>query len=208
MTLTRDVDLYCKPRTAQVRYYRDDETGPFRTETAFVGAAYAASDEATRQATRPGCTPGFDGWYRSRPGSDYSASRPARYQTAAMPDGGLSLYCRNWARLAFGTTSDSDDLTGTFRTAPRDDAPLAGPFAPEPRTIAYGASVALSLPAVRYRDMEAGDTLKWATYRAEGYYAAEDGSGATSTRTSIERDTTLYVRWVRAVSDGVESGLS
>lgn len=193
--IQRDTDVYGRWQPlAKVRYWADGELR-YTQENQVPGTPVNVPAEAVSRCRRPGCTPGWTGWF-----SDSGCSR--RWGGGNVPAGTLDLYSYNEATVSFQTTSDSATVDGRFVTAPGGPA-IGYPLVPQPRTVRYGRSIGLSLPAPCFRDD--GDSC-YVTYRPQGYFPQSSG-GTPGLSISPQRDTVLYIRWVETIAEGVETTL-
>lgn len=179
---------------AVVRYHADGELR--HTQAGLTpGTELSVPDAAVDACRRPGCTPGWRGWFED------SACKQA-WAGGAVPAGTLDLYSYNELTVGFAPTTDCAPTTGAFVTAPggpRIDYPLI----PSPRIVRYGRGISLSLPNGCLRDD--GDST-YVTYRPQGYFPSASG-GTPSLSLNPKQDTTIFIRWVETVAEGVETTL-
>ena len=193
--IQRDTDVYGRWQPlGKVRYWADGELR-YTQENQVPGTPVNVPAEAVSRCRRPGWTPGWTGWF-----SDSGCSR--RWGGGNVPAGTLDLYSYNEATVSFQTTSDSATVDGRFVTAPGGPA-IGYPLVPQPRTVRYGRSIGLSLPAPCFRD-DGGSC--YVTYRPQGYFPQSSG-GTPGLSISPQRDTVLYIRWVETIAEGVETTL-
>lgn len=178
---------------AVVRYHADGELR--HTQAGLTpGTELSVPGAAVDACRRPGCTPGWRGWFL-----DSACSKA--WTGGTVPAGTLDLYSYNELTVGFAPTTDCAPLDGTFRVEPSPGAQTAV-MVPSPVKSRWGRELALSLPAACYRDDGGGH---WATMRPQGYFGDEAGGGKPTSRVSPRRDATLFIRWVETVADGVES---
>ena len=179
---------------AVVRYHADGELR--HTQAGLTpGTELSVPDAAVDACRRPGCTPGWHGWFR-----DPACSKA--WTGGAVPAGTLDLYSYNELTVGFAPTDDCAPTTGAFVTAPggpRIDYPLI----PSPRIVRYGRGISLSLPNGCLRDD--GDST-YVTYRPQGYFPSASGR-TPSLSLNPKQDTTIFIRWVETVAEGVETTL-
>lgn len=193
--IQRDTDVYAQWKPlAKVRYWADGEL-KYTQENQVPGSRVNVPQEAIDRCTRQGCTPGWRGWF-----SDSGCTKA--WNGGNVPTGTLDLYSYNELTVSFAPTTDCAPTTGTFVTAPggpRIDYPLI----PSPRTVRYGRGLSLSLPNGCLRDD--GDSI-YVTYRPQGYFPSASG-GTPSLSLNPKRDTTIFIRWVETIAEGVETTL-
>lgn len=193
--IQRDTDVYAQWKPlAKVRYWADGEL-KYTQENQVPGSRVNVPQEAIDRCTRQGCTPGWRGWF-----SDSGCTKA--WNGGNVPTGTLDLYSYNELTVSFAPTTDCAPTTGTFVTAPggpRIDYPLI----PSPRTVRYGRGLSLSLPNGCLRDD--GDSI-YVTYRPQGYFPSASG-GTPSLSLNPKQDTTIFIRWVETVAEGVETTL-
>lgn len=193
--IQRDTDVYAQWKPlAKVRYWADGEL-KYTQENQVPGSRVNVPQEAIDRCTRQGCTPGWRGWF-----SDSGCTKA--WNGGDVPTGTLDLYSYNELTVSFAPTTDCAPTTGTFVTAPggpRIDYPLI----PSPRTVRYGRGLSLSLPNGCLRDD--GDSI-YVTYRPQGYFPSASG-GTPSLSLNPKQDTTIFIRWVETIAEGVETTL-
>lgn len=193
--IQRDTDVYAQWKPlAKVRYWADGEL-KYTQENQVPGSGVNVPQEAIDRCTRQGCTPGWRGWF-----SDSGCTKA--WNGGNVPTGTLDLYSYNELTVSFAPTTDCAPTTGTFVTAPggpRIDYPLI----PSPRTVRYGRGLSLSLPNGCLRDD--GDSI-YVTYRPQGYFPSASG-GTPSLSLNPKQDTTIFIRWVETIAEGVETTL-
>lgn len=193
--IQRDTDVYAQWKPlAKVRYWADGEL-KYTQENQVPGSRVNVPQEAIDRCTRQGCTPGWRGWF-----SDSGCTKA--WNGGNVPTGTLDLYSYNELTVSFAPTTDCAPTTGTFVTAPggpRIDYPLI----PSPRTVRYGRGLSLSLPNGCLRDD--GDSI-YVTYRPQGYFPSASG-GTPSLSLNPKQDTTIFIRWVETITEGVETTL-
>lgn len=193
--IQRDTDVYAQWKPlAKVRYWADGEL-KYTQENQVPGSRVNVPQEAIDRCTRQGCTPGWRGWF-----SDSGCTKT--WNGGNVPTGTLDLYSYNELTVSFAPTTDCAPTTGTFVTAPggpRIDYPLI----PSPRTVRYGRGLSLSLPNGCLRDD--GDSI-YVTYRPQGYFPSASG-GTPSLSLNPKQDTTIFIRWVETIAEGVETTL-
>lgn len=193
--IQRDTDVYAQWKPlAKVRYWADGEL-KYTQENQVPGSRVNVPQEAIDRCTRQGCTPGWRGWF-----SDSGCTKA--WNGGNVPTGTLDLYSYNELTVSFAPTTDCAPTTGTFVTAPggpRIDYPLI----PSPRTVRYGRGLSLSLPNGCLRDD--GDSI-YVTYRPQGYFPSASG-GTPSLSLNAKQDTTIFIRWVETIAEGVETTL-
>lgn len=193
--IQRDTDVYAQWKPlAKVRYWADGEL-KYTQENQVPGSRVNVPQEAIDRCTRQGCTPGWRGWF-----SDSGCTKA--WNGGNVPTGTLDLYSYNELTVSFAPTADCAPTTGTFVTAPggpRIDYPLI----PSPRTVRYGRGLSLSLPNGCLRDD--GDSI-YVTYRPQGYFPSASG-GTPSLSLNPKQDTTIFIRWVETIAEGVETTL-
>lgn len=193
--IQRDTDVYAQWKPlAKVRYWADGEL-KYTQENQVPGSRVNVPQEAIDRCTRQGCTPGWRGWF-----SDSGCTKA--WNGGNVPTGTLDLYSYNELTVSFAPTTDCAPTTGTFVTAPggpRIDYPLI----PSPRTVRYGRGLSLSLPNGCLRDD--GDSI-YVTYRPQGYFPSASG-GTSSLSLNPKQDTTIFIRWVETIAEGVETTL-
>lgn len=193
--IQRDTDVYAQWKPlAKVRYWADGEL-KYTQENQVPGSRVNVPQEAIDRCTRQGCTPGWRGWF-----SDSGCTKA--WSGGDVPAGTLDLYSYNELTVSFAPTTDCAPTTGIFVTAPggtRIDYPLI----PSPRTVRYGRGLSLSLPNGCLRDD--GDSI-YVTYRPQGYFPSASG-GTPSLSLNPKQDTTIFIRWVETVAEGVETTL-
>lgn len=193
--IQRDTDVYAQWKPlAKVRYWADGEL-KYTQENQVPGSRVNVPQEAIDRCTRQGCTPGWRGWF-----SDSGCTKA--WNGGSVPTGTLDLYSYNELTVSFAPTTDCVPTTGTFVTAPggpRIDYPLI----PSPRTVRYGRGLSLSLPNGCLRDD--GDSI-YVTYRPQGYFPSASG-GTPSLSLNPKQDTTIFIRWVETIAEGVETTL-
>lgn len=193
--IQRDTDVYAQWKPlAKVRYWADGEL-KYTQENQVPGSRVNVPQEAIDRCTRQGCTPGWRGWF-----SDSGCTKA--WNGGNVPTGTLDLYSYNELTVSFAPTTDYAPTTGTFVTAPggpRIDYPLI----PSPRTVRYGRGLSLSLPNGCLRDD--GDSI-YVTYRPQGYFPSASG-GTPSLSLNPKQDTTIFIRWVETIAEGVETTL-
>lgn len=193
--IQRDTDVYAQWKPlAKVRYWADGEL-KYTQENQVPGSRVNVPQEAIDRCTRQGCTPGWRGWF-----SDSGCTKA--WNGGNVPTGTLDLYSYNELTVSFAPTTDCAPTTGTFVTAPggpRIDYPLI----PSPRTVRYGRGLSLSLPNGCLRDD--GDSI-YVTYRPQGYFPSASG-GTPSLSLNPKQDTTIFIRWVETIAEGVETTL-
>lgn len=193
--IQRDTDVYAQWKPlAKVRYWADGEL-KYTQENQVPGSRVNVPQEAIDRCTRQGCTPGWRGWF-----SDSGCTKA--WNGGNVPTGTLDLYSYNELTVSFAQTTDCAPTTGTFVTAPggpRIDYPLI----PSPRTVRYGRGLSLSLPNGCLRDD--GDSI-YVTYRPQGYFPSASG-GTPSLSLNPKQDTTIFIRWVETIAEGVETTL-
>lgn len=193
--IQRDTDVYAQWKPlAKVRYWADGEL-KYTQENQVPGSRVNVPQEAIDRCTRQECTPGWRGWF-----SDSGCTKA--WNGGNVPTGTLDLYSYNELTVSFAPTTDCALTTGTFVTAPggpRIDYPLI----PSPRTVRYGRGLSLSLPNGCLRDD--GDSI-YVTYRPQGYFPSASG-GTPSLSLNPKQDTTIFIRWVETIAEGVETTL-
>lgn len=193
--IQRDTDVYAQWKPlAKVRYWADGEL-KYTQENQVPGSRVNVPQEAIDRCTRQECTPGWRGWF-----SDSGCTKA--WNEGNVPTGTLDLYSYNELTVSFAPTTDCAPTTGTFVTAPggpRIDYPLI----PSPRTVRYGRGLSLSLPNGCLRDD--GDSI-YVTYRPQGYFPSASG-GTPSLSLNPKQDTTIFIRWVETIAEGVETTL-
>ena len=193
--IQRDTDVYAQWKPlAKVRYWADGEL-KYTQENQVPGSRVNVPQEAIDRCTRQECTPGWRGWF-----SDSGCTKA--WNGGNVPTGTLDLYSYNELTVSFTPTTDCAPTTGTFVTAPggpRIDYPLI----PSPRTVRYGRGLSLSLPNGCLRDD--GDSI-YVTYRPQGYFPSASG-GTPSLSLNPKQDTTIFIRWVETIAEGVETTL-
>lgn len=193
--IQRDTDVYAQwKQLAKVRYWADGEL-KYTQENQVPGSRVNVPQEAIDRCTRQECTPGWRGWF-----SDSGCTKA--WNGGNVPTGTLDLYSYNELTVSFAPTADCAPTTGTFVTAPggpRIDYPLI----PSPRTVRYGRGLSLSLPNGCLRDD--GDSI-YVTYRPQGYFPSASG-GTPSLSLNPKQDTTIFIRWVETIAEGVETTL-
>lgn len=193
--IQRDTDVYAQWKPlAKVRYWADGEL-KYTQENQVPGSRVNVPQEAIDRCTRQGCMPGWRGWF-----SDSGCTKA--WNGGNVPTGTLDLYSYNELTVSFAPTTDCAPTTGTFVTAPggpRIDYPLI----PSPRTVRYGRGLSLSLPNGCLRDD--GDSI-YVTYRPQGYFPSASG-GTPSLSLNPKQDTTIFIRWVETIAEGVETTL-
>lgn len=193
--IQRDTDVYAQWKPlAKVRYWADGEL-KYTQENQVPGSRVNVPQEAIDRCTRQGCTPGWRGWF-----SDSGCTKA--WNGGNVPTGTLDIYSYNELTVSFAPTTDCAPTTGTFVTAPggpRIDYPLI----PSPRTVRYGRGLSLSLPNGCLRDD--GDSI-YVTYRPQGYFPSASG-GTPSLSLNPKQDTTIFIRWVETIAEGVETTL-
>lgn len=193
--IQRDTDVYAQWKPlAKVRYWADGEL-KYTQENQVPGSRVNVPQEAIDRCTRQECTPGWRGWF-----SDSGCTKA--WNGGNVPTGTLDLYSYNELTVSFAPTTDCAPTTGTFVTAPggpRIDYPLI----PSPRTVRYGRGLSLSLPNGCLRDD--GDSI-YVTYRPQGYFPSASG-GTPSLSLNPKQDTTIFIRWVETIAEGVETTL-
>lgn len=193
--IQRDTDVYAQWKPlAKVRYWADGEL-KYTQENQVPGSRVNVPQEAIDRCTRQECTPGWRGWF-----SDSGCTKA--WNGGDVPTGTLDLYSYNELTVSFAPTTDCAPTTGTFVTAPggpRIDYPLI----PSPRTVRYGRGLSLSLPNGCLRDD--GDSI-YVTYRPQGYFPSASG-GTPSLSLNPKQDTTIFIRWVETIAEGVETTL-
>lgn len=193
--IQRDTDVYAQWKPlAKVRYWADGEL-KYTQENQVPGSRVNVPQEAIDRCTRQGCTPGWRGWF-----SDSGCTKA--WNGGNVPTGTLDLYSYNELTVSFAPTTDCAPTTGTFVTAPggpRIDYPLI----PSPRTVRYGRGLSLSLPNGCLRDD--GDSI-YVTYRPQGYFPSASG-GTPSLSLNPKQDTTIFIRWIETIAEGVETTL-
>lgn len=193
--IQRDTDVYAQWKPlAKVRYWADGEL-KYTQENQVPGSRVNVPQEAIDRCTRQGCTPGWRGWF-----SDSGCTKA--WNGGNVPTGTLDLYSYNELTVSFAPTTDCAPTTGAFVTAPggpRIDYPLI----PSPRTVRYGRGLSLSLPNGCLRDD--GDSI-YVTYRPQGYFPSASG-GTPSLSLNPKQDTTIFIRWVETIAEGVETTL-
>lgn len=193
--IQRDTDVYAQWKPlAKVRYWADGEL-KYTQENQVPGSRVNVPQEAIDRCTRQECTPGWRGWF-----SDSGCTKA--WNGGNVPTGTLDLYSYNELTVSFAPTADCAPTTGTFVTAPggpRIDYPLI----PSPRTVRYGRGLSLSLPNGCLRDD--GDSI-YVTYRPQGYFPSASG-GTPSLSLNPKQDTTIFIRWVETIAEGVETTL-
>lgn len=184
---------------AKIFFYSDDSQLVYTVTDQTPGTAVPLPAAAKTAATKAGCTPGFTGWF-----SDSACTRS--YTGGTVPNGNLSLYSYNRLTLSFAATSSSDRTDGTFREHP--DGSAAGvTVIPGNKVVRYNRAVGLTVPHGGKAFRDEGDG-HWATYRGRAYFGSDSSAGAATTSITPKRDTRLWLEWLRAVSDGVESTTS
>lgn len=193
--IQRDTDVYAQWKPlAKVRYWADGEL-KYTQENQVPGSRVNVPQEAIDRCARQGCAPGWRGWF-----SDSGCTKA--WNGGDVPTGTLDLYSYNELTVSFAPTTDCAPTTGTFVTAPggpRIDYPLI----PSPRTVRYGRGLSLSLPNGCLRDD--GDSI-YVTYRPQGYFPSASG-GTPSLSLNPKQDTTIFIRWVETIAEGVETTL-
>lgn len=193
--IQRDTDVYAQWKPlAKVRYWADGEL-KYTQENQVPGSRVNVPQEAIDRCRRQGCTPGWRGWF-----SDSGCTKA--WNGGNVPTGTLDLYSYNELTVSFAPTTDCAPTTGAFVTSPggpRIDYPLI----PSPRTVRYGRGLSLSLPNGCLRDD--GDSI-YVTYRPQGYFPSASG-GTPSLSLNPKQDTTIFIRWVETIAEGVETTL-
>lgn len=193
--IQRDTDVYAQWKPlAKVRYWADGEL-KYTQENQVPGSRVNVPQEAIDRCTRQGCTPGWRGWF-----SDSGCTKA--WNGGNVPTGTLDLYSYNELTVSFAPTTDCAPTTGTFVTAP-DGPGIDYPLIPSPRTVRYGRGLSLSLPNGCLRDD--GDSI-YVTYRPQGYFPSASG-GTPSLSLNPKQDTTIFIRWVETIAEGVETTL-
>lgn len=193
--IQRDTDVYAQWKPlAKVRYWADGEL-KYTQENQVPGSRVNVPQEAIDRCTRQGCTPGWRGWF-----SDSGCTKA--WSGGDVPAGTLDLYSYNELTISFAPTTDCAPTTGTFVTAPGGPR-INYPLIPSPRTVRYGRGLSLSLPNGCLRDD--GDSI-YVTYRPQGYFPSASG-GTPSLSLNPKQDTTIFIRWVETIAEGVETTL-
>lgn len=193
--IQRDTDVYAQWKPlAKVRYWADGEL-KYTQENQVPGSRVNVPQEAIDRCTRQGCTPGWRGWF-----SDSGCTKA--WNGGNVPTGTLDLYSYNELTVSFAPTTDCAPTTGTFVTAPGGPG-IDYPLIPSPRTVRYGRGLSLSLPNGCLRDD--GDSI-YVTYRPQGYFPSASG-GTPSLSLNPKQDTTIFIRWVETIAEGVETTL-
>lgn len=193
--IQRDTDVYAQWKPlAKVRYWADGEL-KYTQENQVPGSRVNVPQEAIDRCTRQGCTPGWRGWF-----SDSGCTKA--WNGGNVPTGTLDLYSYNELTVSFAPTADCAPTTGTFVTAPGGPW-IDYPLIPSPRTVRYGRGLSLSLPNGCLRDD--GDSI-YVTYRPQGYFPSASG-GTPSLSLNPKQDTTIFIRWVETIAEGVETTL-
>lgn len=207
MTIHGDTAVYCRPVEAEVRYYADRWDEPVWVETAYVGAVYEVDPQATTAASRPGCTPGLDGWYTDPDDGALLSDEPgadgeSRYAPAPLPEEGIDLYAVNRVTLTFaqGTSGIVPSPDTAYRTEPSEDAPAADFTLPASRTALWGKPFVL--PGMELAFEPLGDG-RWRTLEPVCWTLTDDVDGDPISLIAPERDTTLWVMWRNKTSDGI-----
>ncbi len=193
--IQRDTDVYAQWKPlAKVKYWADGEL-KYTQENQVPGSAVSVPREATDLCRREGCTPGWRGWFR-----DPGCTEP--WGGGEVPTGTLDLYSYNELTVSFAPTDDCAPTSGAFVASPGGPS-IDYPLIPDPRTARYGRGLSLSLPNGCLRDD--GGSI-YVTYRPQGYFPSAAG-GSPSLSLTPKRDTTVYIRWVETVAEGVETVL-
>ena len=219
----------------RVVYHADgiDDKSVVFTETAHPGP-HTASVDATSAATKSHCNlndhfdedpgMGLTGWFTDR-------ELTAAYGGSELSAGDeLHLYARNRCTLhieyAKGSLEPEEDAV--YVSEPKDDAataqgalelpdftglaeshsldgielPAIGDNGAGHMAVYYGERISLTAPADAYRKMEDGT---WRHIVCDAYLTDKAGGGRPCETSRMVRDTTLYIRWRYADSDGVAS---
>lgn len=190
-----DIDVRARwAPDGRIRYHADGELR-YTQSGLTPGTAAQTPTAAIDACRRAACTPGWTGWF-----SDSACTVP--WNGGNVPAGTLDLYSYNELTVSFAPTTDCAATTGTFVTAP-DGPGIDYPLIPSPRTVRYGRGLSLSLPNGCLRDD--GDSI-YVTYRPQGYFPSASG-GTPSLSLNPKQDTTVFIRWVETIAEGVETTL-
>ena len=190
-----DIDVRARwAPDGRIRYHADGELR-YTQSGLTPGTAVQTPTAAIDACRRAACTPGWTGWF-----SDSACTVP--WNGGNVPAGTLDLYSYNELTVSFAPTTDCAPTTGTFVTAP-DGPGIDYPLIPSPRTVRYGRGLSLSLPNGCLRDD--GDSI-YVTYRPQGYFPSASG-GTPSLSLNPKQDTTVFIRWVETIAEGVETTL-
>lgn len=193
--ITNDLTVTAKWRPLAKFVYHADGEARYTQGELEPGTPHVIPSAAVDSCRRLDCSPGWKGWF-----TDEGCTRP--YSPDLVPEGTTKLYSYNELTVGFAPTTDCAPTTGTFVTAPggpRIDYPLI----PSPRTVRYGHGISLSLPNGCMRDD--GDST-YVTYRPQGYFPSASG-GTPSLSLNPKQDTTIFIRWVETIAEGVETTL-
>lgn len=193
--IQKDTDVYAQWKPlAKVRYWADGEL-KYTQDNQVPGSMVNIPQEALDRCRHQNCTPGWQGWFQ-----DPQCTKS--WNGGKVPNGTLDLYSYNELTVSFAATSDSAPTDGRFLSYP-EGPEIDYPLIPDPRTVRYGRGLSLSLSKGCVRDDGASI---YVTYRPQGFYPAPSG-GTASLTLSPRQDTTLYIRWVESVAEGVETTL-
>lgn len=206
----------------------------YRDSNVHSGDTYAPVDAALEAAGKKPCNldahfgedaaSGFTGWFK-----DAALVNPAA--SLEIPEkGALKLYGRNRCalRIEYAEGSVEPDAGTVFRKKPSDraevidgalglvdftgrnekhrldkiDLPAIGDNGAGHMAVYYGERISLAAPADAYRKMEDGT---WRHIVCDAYLTDKAGGGSSLQSIKMVRDTTLYIRWRYADSDGVAS---
>lgn len=178
--------------TSTVTAYADGEVvGSFEYQN---GETPVVPDEILDAAQRENCT-SWAGWFTDPACSKTWEPRPR--------EGDFPIYSYNTVTVDFKPTTDSAPVEGSFHVSP-DASSAEAVLVPSPVEGRWGREMRLTLPSTCFRDD--GDS-RWATMRSQGYFADAAGAPPQISRISPKRDTTLFLRWVESVAEGVETTL-
>ena len=196
--------VYDSPRSATIIYVADGVEVKRHTNVP-IGSTHYVDNDATSKATKPNCTPGFDGWYTS---SSYGGSK---FTSKVMGDETLYLYGRNLLTLSFAYSSLSDhDQFDSYYARPAqmiDEATPVSIALPANRVVAYGTTVSLASrpdvfsPTVGLHDDT--DVPFWNTLRARCWNTQDDMSLANVNKITLYHDQVMYIRYEKTPTDGV-----
>lgn len=215
---------------SRVRYFVDgaDAAHLAFTEHAWDGESYAVKADYVRtlalpngrKVVRPGCTPGFAGFFLDRAAALGAAAPAASPVGSVHVSGDVDLYAANRCTLSFAYADGSVVREGSdVRVSPGGaHAGAAATALPPARVGAVERAVPLA-SVNRAATIEAANdarwvmwdaaTGRWRTLRFAGWKLDDPGWDASlepDPACPMDRDRTAYGLWVFREADGVETG--